>query len=75
MGIWQLAQQFYGPPLFLFEEADRERFIGVGGDCVPAASALGEPAAGSAGAAKLGLQHASRKTANIRNEFGSEAVP
>jgi len=66
MGIWQLAHSLR---LFLFEEA-AESAYGSAGFC-PCASALGEPAAGSAGAAKLDFSMPSRKTANIGMNFGS----
>src|SRR6267143_472973 len=64
MGIWQLVRSLR---LFLFEEA-AESAYGVGG-ILSLRQCLGGTGGGSTGAAKLRPQHASRKTANIRNEF------
>src|SRR5437763_9724835 len=60
--------------LFLFEEAAQAAY-GVG-RILPLRQCLGGAGGGSAGASKLRLQHARRKTANIGNKFwiGSRAV-
>src|ERR1700674_3380470 len=69
-----LRFSFFVLGLFLFEEA-AETVEGIGG-ILPLRQCLGGAGGGSAGASKLRLQHASRKTADIGDKLriGSRAV-